>query len=69
MTAEERMFQISLDEEMRDVHYFQQILAEKSLLLFISPWGGAVIRNSHVYGKIINFGTVKEYENVRKVKN
>ena len=69
MTAEERMFQISLDGEMRDAHYFQQISAEKSQLLFISPWGGAIIRNSHEDGKIFNFGTVKEYENVRKEKN
>ena len=69
MTAEERMFQISLDGEMCDVHYFQQISAEKSLLLFNSPWGGAVIRNSREDGKILAFDTVKEFENLHKENN
>ena len=69
MTAEERMFQISLDGEMCDVHYFQQISAEKSLLLFNSPWGGAVIRNSRENGKILAFDTVKEFENLHKENN
>ena len=69
MTAEESLFQVSLDGEMSDVYYLHHITTDKSRLLFTSPWEGAVIRNSHEDGKILNFGTVKEYENFKKEKN
>ena len=69
MTAEESLFQVSLDGEMSDVYYLHQITTDKSRLLFTSPWEGAVIRNSHEDGKILDFATVKEYENFKKEKN
>ena len=62
MTAEESLFQLSLDGEMHDVYYFQQISHEKDELLFKVPWGGAIIRNSLSTGAIMKFITVKEYE-------
>ena len=69
MAGQEHLFKISLEEEMKDVYYFQQISHEKEKLIFKVPWGGAIIRNSLSTGEILNFRTVKEYEIFRKEKN
>ena len=69
MASEESLFQLSLDGEMQDVYYFQQISHEKDELLFKVPWGGAIIRNSLPTGAIMKFRTVKEYEHCRKDTN
>ena len=69
MAVEENMFNVSLDEEMQDVFYFQQITQEKEKLLFKVPWGGAIIRNSLENGEVIKFRTVKEYETFKKENN
>ena len=69
MAGQEHLFKISLEEEMKDVYYFQQISHEKEKFLFKVPWGGAIIRNSLSTGEILNFRTVKEYEIFRKEKN
>ena len=65
----EHIFKISLDAEMRDVYFFQQINYEKDKLIFKVPWGGAVIRNCLSTGKLLNFRTVKDYESHKKEFN
>ena len=69
MTAEETLFQMSLEGEMQDVYYFQQISHEQDDLIFKLPCGGAIIRNSSDNGAIPKFRTVKEYEHSRKETN
>ena len=63
------MFKISLDEELTDVYYFQQINSDKGKLLFKLPWGGAIVRNCLENGEVLNFKTVKGYEIFKKESN
>ena len=69
MDDTEKMFKISLEDEMRDVYYFQQISDNKVQLIFKVPWGGAIIRNCVPTGQIFNVRTVKEYEVKKKESN
>ena len=69
MAVNEEIFSISLQDEMKDVYYFQQISHEKEKLVFQVPWGGAVIRNSSSSGEILQFRTVKDYEIFKREQN
>ena len=69
MAGEEQLFNISLEDEMKDVFYFQQISHEKDKFIFKVPWGGAIVRNSSTNGKLLQFRTVKEYEVYKKENN
>ena len=60
------MFTITSADEIVDVYYFQQIANEKKKLIFISPWGGAIIRNCLSSGDILNFKRVADYEQFKK---
>ena len=41
----EQMFRISLEQEMCDVFYYQQVAHDKKDLIHKVPWGATIIRN------------------------
>ena len=63
MSDVEQMFKISLGDEIRDVFYYQQVSDEKEKTIFAVPWCAALIRNCSNNGQLLEFKTVKEYEN------
>ena len=65
----ETIFKILLDDEMRDVFFFQQISHEKEKMIFKLPWGGAILRNCFSNGKLLEFRTFKEYEVYKKERH
>lgn len=69
MTDTEQLFKVALDEEMKDVFYFQQICDDKVKNIFKVPWGGALLRNCSSAGQVLSFRTVKEYEKQKKETN
>ena len=69
MVNVEEMFKVSLEEEMRNVYYYQQIAHHKSALVHKLPWGGAIIRNCSSRGELLQFKTLKDYEVFNKETN
>ena len=58
----EQMFRVSLDQEMSDVFYYQQIAHNKKDLIHKVPWGGTLIRNCLPGGDLLTFKAVRDYE-------
>ena len=69
MAGVEDSFKISLEQEIHDVFYYQQIAHQKSELVHKVPWGGAIVRNCLPNGEILHFKTLKEYEVFKKETN
>ena len=69
MTDVEQIFKVSLEQEIRDVYYYQQIAHHKNEMIHKVPWGGALIRNSSPNGDLLRFKTLKEYEVFKKETN
>ena len=69
MAVVEDSFKISLQQEIQDVFYYQQIAHQKSELVHKVPWGGAIVRNCLPNGEILHFKTLKEYEVFKKETN
>ena len=69
MAAVEDSFKISLQQEIQDVFYYQQIAHQKSELVHKVPWGGAIVRNCLPNGEILHFKKLKGYEVFKKETN
>ena len=66
MADVEDSFKISLEQEIQDVFYYQQIAHQKRELVHKVPWGGAIVRNCLENGEMLQFKTLKEYEVFKK---
>jgi hypothetical protein len=62
MAGVEDSFKISLEQEIHDVFYYQQIAHNKTELVHKIPWGGVIVRNCIQTGELLQFKTIKEYE-------
>ena len=65
----EQMFRVSLDQEMSDVFYYQQIAHDKKDLIHKVPWGGTLMRNCLPSGDLLTFNVVRDYELLNKETN
>ena len=69
MAVVEDSFKISLQQEIQDVFYYQQIAHNKTELVHKIPWGGVIVRNCIQTGELLQFKTIKEYEVFKKETN
>ena len=51
MSDVESIFKVNLDDEIRDVFYYQLISDEKEKIIFVAPWGAALVRNCSANGQ------------------
>ena len=65
----EQMFRISLEQEMCDVFYYQQVAHDKKDLIHKVPWGATIIRNCLPGGDLLRFKTIRDYELFQKETN
>ena len=56
----EKSFQVF--DVPKAVCYYQQICGSNGAQSFVAPWGGCILKNCNETGEILDFKTIKEYE-------
>ena len=62
MSDLESIFKVNLDDKIRDLFIINNSATRKKNI-FVVPWGAALVRNCSANGQLLDFSTVKGYEN------
>ena len=57
------MFTIN-EKDAKAINYLRQLSENSDMNLFMSPWGGVVLKNCDAEGNLLEFSSISEYEKV-----